>query len=96
MKVRKGQSFVSIDGLVQVISVKASEWKVDRATDQRAEAEVWTVLRIQAQVVERDPTLRGEGRPVKYVQSGEELFLFPVPDGPYWVEVTYHGVPKKC
>jgi hypothetical protein len=90
MKVRKGQGVVSIDGLVTVLGVRAAEWST--VPEDR---EVWNVARIHATVVERDPALRGEGRPVKYVQSGEDILLFPVPDGPYWLEVTYHGAPRR-
>ncbi len=89
MKIRKGQGVVTVDGLVTILGVRAAEWPTAEGE------EIWTVLRIQPQTVERDPSLRGEGRPVKYVQSGEDIMLFPVPDGSYWLEVTYHGAPRR-
>ncbi len=87
MKVRKGQGIVQVEDLSQVLTIKAHVWGDPE--------EVWTVLRIQPQTVERDATLRGEGRPVKYVQSGEDIMLFPVPDDAYSVEITYHTTPKR-
>lgn len=87
MKIRKGQGVVTIDDLHSVISVAAHVWGDNSI--------VWPVLRTQAQTVERDPKLRGEGAPNMYVQSGEDLLLFPVPDGSYELEITYHTTPKR-
>lgn len=87
MKVRRGQGHLQIDGLDTVLTVKAHVWGDPE--------EIWPVLRIQPQTVERDDTLRGEGRPVKYVQSGDSVYLFPVPDGPYSVDILYHTTPRR-
>lgn len=91
MKIREGQGVVTVEGLRTIVSVRACVWD-----DQRTDSDVWPVLRVQAQTVERDATLHGTGRPVKYVQSGEDVLLFPVPDGPYWLEIVYHGEPRRC
>lgn len=89
MKIREGQGVVTVEGLRTIVSVRACGW------DDREAEGAWPVLRVQAQTVERDATLRGTGRPVKYIQSGEDVLLFPVPDGPYWLEIVYHGEPRR-
>lgn len=91
MKIRKGQGHVTIEGLTAVLSVKAAPWEGERRSE-----ETWPVLRTQYQTVRADPAMLGEGRPVRYVQTGEDLYLFPVPDGPYWLEVTYHGPIRRA
>lgn len=83
MKVKKGQDVVRVPGLEVVLKVI-----VRRGPD---EEEAWPVLRVQPQTVARDREhLAAPGVPRYFIQSGEELHLFPTPNQPYEMEVVYY------
>jgi len=89
MKVRKGQGRLKIEGLEKVISIKANVWGDIY--------EEWSVARVQPQEVQMKLGNSGTmGKPVKYVQSGETICLFPTPDKVYSVAIVYHTAPRRA
>lgn len=91
MRVKRGQGVVSIRDLGELIKICCE----NRYSGREGEMTLEPVLRVQPQTVHRDPAMQGKGRPRYYILSGDEIYLFPVPDDSYEIEITYYPTPKR-